>query len=270
MFLTESNYYSPEANWEYLSVSQYKNFIGTLGKPGCEAKAMAMLKGEWEEETTTPMLVGSYVDAHFEGTLDWFRAKHPEFFKKDGDLKKDYEKAEQVIQRIERDEFFMLCMSGKKQVILTAELFGAKWKCKMDSYHDRQSPFKTIVDLKVVKNLHERFWIKDLGQFVSFIEYWGYDLQGAIYQLIEQAVYGGDKLPFVIAAADKQKVIDIETIGLRQSDMDRALLGIEGNVRRIVDLKAGKVEPVRCGKCDYCKFTKKLSSLISTDMLIEV
>ncbi len=270
MFLTESNYYSPEANKEFLSVSQYKDFIGTWAKPGCEARAMAKLNGEWEEEVTTAMLVGSYVDAHFEGTLNWFRIKHPEFFKKDGELKKDFEKAEQVIQRIERDEFFMLCMSGEKQVIFTAELFGAMWKGKTDSYHDRKSPFSSIVDLKVVKNLHERFWVKDLGQFVSFIEWWGYDLQGAIYQLLEQAKFGGDKVPFYIAAADKQKVTDIDVIGLRQGDMDNALVGIEGNVKRIVELKAGLVEPVRCEKCDYCKFTKKLTAPISTDMLIEV
>ena len=202
--------------------------------------------------------------------LNWFRIKHPEFFKKDGELKKDFEKAEQVIQRIERDEFFMLCMSGEKQVIFTAELFGAMWKGKTDSYHDRKSPFSSIVDLKVVKNLHERFWVKDLGQYVSFIEWWGYDLQGAIYQLLEQAKFGGDKVPFYIAAADKQKVTDIDVIGLRQGDMDNALVGIEGNVKRIVELKAGLVEPVRCEKCDYCKFTKKLTAPISTDMLIEV
>ena len=53
MFLTESNYYSPEANKEFLSVSQYKDFIGTWAKPGCEARAMAKLNGEWEEEVTT-------------------------------------------------------------------------------------------------------------------------------------------------------------------------------------------------------------------------
>lgn len=52
--------------------------------------------------------------------------------------------------------------------------------------------------------------------------------------------------------------------------MDNALVGIEGNVKRIVELKAGLVEPVRCEKCDYCKFTKKLTAPISTDMLIEV
>lgn len=270
MFLTESNYYSPEANKEYLSVSQYKEFVGTWNFPGCEARAMAKLNGEWEEEPSIPMLVGSYVDAHFEGTLDWFRVKHPEFFKKDGDLKAAFQKAEQVIERIERDEFFMLCLSGKKQEIFTAELFGTMWKGKMDSYHERKSPFSSIVDLKVVKDLHERFWVKDLGQFVSFIEWWGYDFQGAIYQLLEQAKFGGEKVPFYIAAADKKKVTDIAVIGLRQSDMDRALIGIESNVKRIVEVKTGKVEPVRCEKCDYCKFTKKLTAPISTDMLIEV
>lgn len=270
MFLTESNYYSPEANKEYLSVSQYKEFVGTWHTPGCEARAMAKLNGEWVEETTTPMLVGSYVDAHFEGTLDYFIAKHPECFKKNGELKAEYVNAEQVIERIERDEFFMRCMSGEKQVIMTAELFGALWKGKFDSYHERTSPFSSIVDLKVVKDLHERFWVKDLGQFVSFIEWWGYDLQGAIYQLLEQAKFGGEKVPFYIAAADKKKITDIEVIGLRQNDMDKALIGIEGNVKRIIEVKTGKVEPVRCEKCDYCKFTKKLTAPISTDMLIEV
>lgn len=269
MFLTESNYYSPEANWEYISVSQYKDFIGTLGKPGCEARAMAKLRGEWEDETTTAMLVGSYVDAHFEGTLDWFRAKHPEFFKKNSELKVAYQKAEQVIARVERDEFFMQCMSGKKQVILTAELFGAMWKGKLDSYLERKSVFPCIVDLKVVKDIHERFWIKDLGQFVSFIEYWGYDLQGAVYQLLEKAMFGGETIPFLIAAVDKGKQPDMAVIGFRQNDFDKALIGIEGNTKRIIDLKAGKVEPVRCEKCDYCKFTKKLTAPISTDMLIE-
>ena len=44
MILTNDNYYSPEANWEYMSVSQYKQFLK------CEAAAMAQLKGEWSSE----------------------------------------------------------------------------------------------------------------------------------------------------------------------------------------------------------------------------
>lgn len=46
MILTPENYYSPEANFEYMSVSQFKDFSGTYGQVGCEARAMAKLRGE--------------------------------------------------------------------------------------------------------------------------------------------------------------------------------------------------------------------------------
>ena len=77
MELNSSNYYSREANNEYLSVSQYKDFCGTLGKPACEAEAMAKLSGEWEQKKTDPLMVGSYVDAYFEGSLEQFIKENP-------------------------------------------------------------------------------------------------------------------------------------------------------------------------------------------------
>ena len=151
MILTAENYHSQEANREYLSVSQYKDFCGSLGKIPCEAQAMAKLNGEWEMEETTSLLVGSYVDAHFEGTLDIFRAKHPEIFTKGGQLKAEYRKAEEIICRVERDEYFMKYMSGQKQVIMTGEIGGAPWKIKIDSY----IPDICIVDLKVMKAIRK-------------------------------------------------------------------------------------------------------------------
>ena len=63
MILTEENYYSPEANKEYLSVSQYKDFCGTIGRLACEEQAMAKLEGKWEQERTVSLMVGSYVDS---------------------------------------------------------------------------------------------------------------------------------------------------------------------------------------------------------------
>ncbi len=149
MLLTNESYFSQEADREYLSVSQYKNFMGTLGKPACEAEAMALLNDEWEREKTTALMVGSYVDAHFEGSLDLFRAQNPDIFTKQGSLKAEYKKAEDIINRIERDELFMKYMSGEKQVIMTAEMFGTKWKIKIDSYIEG----KAIVDLKVMREL---------------------------------------------------------------------------------------------------------------------
>ena len=75
MQLTAENYYSEEANFEYMSVSQFKDFVGTYGRRGCEFTAMEKLRGAYKEEETTALLVGSYVDAYFEGTLDKFCAK---------------------------------------------------------------------------------------------------------------------------------------------------------------------------------------------------
>ena len=40
MVLTAENYYSQEANEEYMSVSQFKDFCGTYGKMPCEFTAM--------------------------------------------------------------------------------------------------------------------------------------------------------------------------------------------------------------------------------------
>lgn len=280
MQLNSSNYFSKEASKKYISVSQYKDFCGTLGKVGCESMALAKLTGEWEEKTedSVSLMVGSYVDAHYEGTLDLFKAQHPDIFlktgKNAGGLKANYVKAEEIIQRCERDEMFSLYMSGQKQVIMTAEMFGANWKIKIDSYHKG----KCIVDLKIMKSIRDSFWIRDLG-YVNFIEYWGYDLQGAVYQQVEYlnqlAACNTDeekaqceKLPFFIAVASKEKETDIEIIQVPQERLDEKLAEVEHNTRNIVALKNGEYEPTRCECCDYCKHTKKLERPISMDQLL--
>lgn len=256
MILTAENYYSLEANENYLSVSQYKNFCGSLGKVPCEAEAMALLGGEWLEETSTSMMVGSYVDAHFEGTLNVFKAQHPEVFKKDGSLKAEYRKAEEIINRIERDEYFMKFMSGQKQVIMTGIIGGAEWKIKIDSY----LPGICITDLKVMKSIRDTFWVRDAG-YMDFVQYWGYDLQGAVYQeIVRQNT--GIVLPFFIAAASKENEPDIEIIQIDNAHLKEKLVEIETNVPKILALKAGEYEPLRCERCDYCKHTKVLKAPI--------
>lgn len=67
MLLTNENYYSLEANREFLSVSQYKDFMGTYGSAGCEECALAKIDGTWKEnmEDSDALMVGSYVDAAF-------------------------------------------------------------------------------------------------------------------------------------------------------------------------------------------------------------
>lgn len=267
MLLNNENYYSLEANREFLSVSQYKDFMGTYGSAGCEECALAKIDGTWKEniEDSDALMVGSYVDAHFEGTLDLFKAKHPCMFKKNGELMAKYIKANYMIQRCERDELFMQFMSGEKQVIMTAEMFGAKWKIKIDSYH----PGRCIVDLKTCQSITKTFSHPDIGH-LNFLAEWGYYIQGAVYQKVVE-INTGKKLPFFIAAVSKEKEPDIQVIAVEQQLLDEALTEVEHNVPNILALKKRSLKPIRCGQCDYCKYTKVLDKPIwSSELLGEV
>ncbi len=254
--LNESNYFSREMQEKYCGSSQFKEFIGIRGVMGCEERALAKISGEWTEEPSTAMLVGSYVDAHFEGTLDLFKAKNPQIFTKSGDLKSNYRQAEEIIQRAERDPKFMEFMSGEKQVIMTANFFGIDWKIKIDSYH----PGVAIVDLKVMRSITDTFYLKDQGR-VNFIENWGYDYQAAIYQKVVE-INTGKKLPFYIAALSKDKCPDLAIIQLEQTKIDEAMGFIEAYANRVRRLKLGETEPDRCEMCDYCRHTKVLTAPI--------
>lgn len=265
MNLTAENYYSEAANYEYMSVSQFKDFVGTYGRRGCEAAAMAKLRGEYKEEESTAMLVGSYVDAYFEGTLDAFKRQHPNIFKKDGGLKAEYLQAERIIERLERDELFMKYMSGKKQVIMTGELFGIPWKIKIDSDLTNIA----IVDLKVMASITELKWVKDIG-YLDFVRYWGYDIQGAVYQEVYYQ-NTGLRVPVYIAAATKEKKTNLEVIHVQDNYLREAMGIVEYNIERVKRVKAGEVEPDRCETCDYCRETKVLKHPISiADLTAEI
>lgn len=255
MKLNNENYYSQKANQAYFSVSQVKDFLK------CEAYAMAKINREWVEEPTTPMLIGSYVDSYFEGTLEEFKQRTPEIFKKDGTLKSDYIKAENIIKRVEKDELFMKCMSGQKQVIMTGQIYGAQWKIKIDSFLEHEA----IVDLKVVQKLRDVSYKKGWRQ--SFIEKWGYDLQLGIYQeIVRQNT--GETLPCIIAAVDKQDYPDLDCILIPDEQLEFQRKELEWKMPRIIEVKNYNAEPERCGICDYCRATKKLEKLIFPDDLI--
>ena len=254
MGLTAKFYFSKNNNRKYCGSSQFKSFMK------CSAAALAELNEEHEREMTTALLVGSYVDAWFEGTLDIFKKEHPEVFKKDGSLKSEYVQAEEIIARVQRDELFMEYMSGKKQVVKTGFIEGIPFKIKMDSYHKG----KMIVDLKVIKDF-KPIYDEDEGCYVDFIRYWGYDIQAAIYQAVE-----GNRLPFFICAVTKEKTPDLKVIQIPQSWIDNAMEIIKHNVEMIDMIKHGEMPPIRCEHCDYCKATKKLSRVISAEELMLV
>lgn len=249
MELTSSNYFSTEAAMDYWSVSQFKAF------DQCEAAGLAMARGEYEREQTTALLVGSYVDACFtgdKGALGRFALEHPEIFKKDGSLKAEFRQAETMIEAVKAQPLMMDYLTGENQVIMSAELFDVPWKIKIDVHGGNR-----IVDLKTVRDF-EPLYKEGFGR-LNWIEYWGYDIQGAIYQRIEQ-LYSGrtEPLPFYIVAVTKERVPDVAVIQIPQYVLDAALKVVEAKIDRFDLVKHGEIEPERCEVCDYCKKTKRL------------
>lgn len=260
--LSESNYYSDEANKRYMSFHQYQDFVGGMLVYGCEARTMAKLRGEWKDETTNAMLIGSFVDAHFDGSLEEFMEEHPECFTKKGELKAEYKRAQKMIARCEADPLFMQYMSGEKQTIMTGYLFGCEWKIKMDSY----IPGKAIVDLKTSADIHKQWKVLDYG-WVSFVEAYNYTKQLALYQKIVE-INTGKKLPCYIAAVTKEDSPEIKIIYIDQMALDHALNEVEMNMASVLAVKNGEAEPIRCGRCDYCKTTEVLTGPVRMDDLI--
>lgn len=256
--LTEENYFSPENERKYMGSSQFKRFMA------CEDAALASLMGNIREEQTDALIIGSYVDAHFSGTLDVFMAKHPEIFMKSGGLKAQYRHADYMIQRAERDPLFMKYMSGEKQVIMTGEIAGTPFKIKTDSFH----PGKCIVDLKCVKDFRS-IWDESSHSRKHFIDYWGYPLQGAVYQeIVRQNT--GQKLPFFIAAVTKEKEPDIQVYRIPDEVLADRLSEVITLIPRFRQIKEGKLVPQRCGECRWCRFTKVLTSPVDYREEMEV
>lgn len=234
MKLSDDTYYGKEANQAFFSVSQYKDFCK------CEAMALAKIHGEYEQLTTKAMLIGTLVDRWFEGTLDKLREESPNiFYCRNGALRADFRKADEIIKRVQRDERFMQYMSGEKQKILTFEMFGAPWKMKMDSFVSEIC----VTDLKVVQNFKS-------------LAFWRYDIQGAAYIEGVRIALGQD-LPFYLAAVTKEVVPNFDIFQVDRPTLDMALREIAGNMPRFIAVKSGEAEPHYCGLCDYCKSVKK-------------
>lgn len=245
MELNQENYYSDDANREFFSVSQYKSFMS------CEARAMAELSGEYVRPVTRALLVGSFVDRYFEGTLEDFMKENPAIFTRKKELRAEFKRANQIIETVKTDPKFMDAMSGEKQRIFTFELFGVKWKAKLDSYNAG----KAITDLKVVAKMYQ-------------LPQWRYDLQGAVYQKGVE-ICTGEKLPFYLAVVTKERVMDRDIWQIPQSTLDMALRQVEENIGRYADVKAGYIEPHFCGKCDYCKSIKKATVRNYNELLMD-
>ncbi len=239
MRLTKKNYYSAAANKEYFSASQIKAMLK------CPAAALA----EYERPASTALLVGSYVDAFFEHKLEQFKKDHPEILKRDGTLKADYVKADEMIARAKADPLFMEYMKGRKQTIKTGKIGGYPFKIKMDAYRKGER----IVDLKTARDLKPAY--KSGEGTVTFADLWEWPLQMAIYQAVE-----GNRLPCFLAVVTKEDPPDLAVVEIPQDILDVEIQRLLDLLPRFDAMKQGIIPAPRCECCAYCRSTKKLKA----------
>ena len=246
--LTHANYYTAEANREYWSASLVKTFLD------CPARAVAELNGEWEPPMGDALLIGSYVDAAFEGPKSFarFRSEHPELYKRDGTLKAQYIRADEMIERAKSDTVFMEYMRGRKQVIKTGTVFGLPFKAKFDAYRKGER----ITDLKTVKDM-KPMYVPEQGR-LSPVQAWHWDIQMALYSAIE-----GNNLPTYLAIITKESPPDLYLVEISKAEREACLSFLEQKMPMFDAMKSGIIEPTRCECCEYCRATKKLTGPIT-------
>lgn len=171
-----------------------------------------------------------------------------------------------MIHALESQDMFSLYDAGdpdNKEVIVTGKLYGRQWKGKIDSLNLAEGYF---CDLKTVDDFHKGHWDPELRQKVNFIEDRGYYLQMAVYQQLIYQQFGNLCQPFIFAVS-KQDQPDVMAISFNGVDdgylMDQALEQIKEDQDHFCKVLMGEEKPLRCGRCEYCRKTKKLTGFIN-------
>jgi len=254
MKLTDTNYYSQEANESYLSASGVKAFRD------CEAAYMATIQGLCEpKEQTTAMLVGSYVDCRLLEPAKYpaFREEHRDAIHKRGGFKRaDFERADQMVDAVKRQEYVMKLLEGESQAILTGDIQGVPFKSKLDVLN---RDTMTLVDLKTTADVNSKTWSAKHSRKVGFIDAWDYWTQMYIYLDLCGRNDIEIKSCYIVAVDKKSppavRVYDMsDTVSLK--DAQRRL---QTTIQRFANVKDGAT-PSRCGDCEYCRETELIDA----------
>lgn len=252
MLLTQENYFSKEANKEYISVSQFKSFVE------CEAQTLHNIEIGGENEKQA-FLEGKLFENWVAGDRALFMAQHPEMVSTRGatagQLKAEFNKVIKAAERfLEQDFFKDIINKCEKQVILTGEIEGVKVKCALDLF-DRET--NSIYDIKCMKDFKEQ-WNKEEKSYVPWYYIYGYVLQLAVYREIVRQNFGEPK-EIGLMAASKEEEPDLQAKSFSSELLDLELEYFKNNVKRYNDIKKGIVAPTYCGECSYCKSIKQIT-----------
>lgn len=260
--LTSDNYHSNESNQHFMSVSQFKRFIE------CEARAVAELKGEFTRPPSTALLVGSYLHAAIEGEeafAEFYEKERDSIMNTRGNMYAPFIQADEMIEVVKNDPFMMFALTGDKEVIMTGDLFGAKWKIKVDNINHERGFYS---DLKSTQELGKRYWSEKYNGWVSFVQEYDYVLQMYVYQEIIRQNTGRIYTPYIVAVT-KQSPPDKAVLHFDAPRFDFERDYVETLLPSILEAKQGKKTPVRCDKCEYCRGTKRLKNTFEIEYLLD-
>lgn len=252
MLLDKNSYFSKEADLEYMSVSQYKNF------KQCEAKALNDLQQE-SQENKQAFIEGHFFEELVAGDANLYIAQHPEMISSRGStagqLKAEYKKAVEAAEKFKEQELFRnIIAESAKQVIMTGEINGVPVKCCHDLLCKEK---KGIYDIKYMKDFTDQ-WSKEDKRYIPWYYAWGYVLQLAVYQEIVRQNLGEIYNTYLMAAT-KENTPDIAGLKLDNALLELELEDFKKNIKHYDNIKKGIEKPVACGCCDYCKRIKKIT-----------
>lgn len=266
--LTKENYYDLNTLYDYMDKSTFLDF------DKCELAALAKITGSWKP-TSNPeaLLVGNYVHSALESD-----EAHEAFIKENessilsrsgtskGKPKKAYKQADQMIQALKNDEWFKDHYApGKKEVIVTGELFGHQWKGKIDSLDLDNGVF---YDLKTTADFTKR-WNEESRQREPFIFNGHYELQMAVYQQLIKQTFGKMCEPVIVGITKQtppdMQAFDFESDGAKAA-MANALEVVKNKQDHFWNVLMGEEPPKACGHCDYCRTKAHLTDPVPFDM----
>lgn len=251
--LTQENYFSPEADKYYMSVSQFKNF------KNCSAKALHDL---YVADTTTKQafLEGHLFEELVAGNAEKYMAEHPEMISTRGStagqLKAEFQRVINAADKFNSQKFFRdIIDKCDKQVILTGEINSVPVKCCLDLF-DKETC--SIYDIKCMSDFKEQ-WSKQEKAYIPWYYHWGYVLQLAVYREMVRQNFNKEPKEIALLAATKEEVPDIQAISFSSNLLDLELEEFKSKIELYNDIKIGKIEPESCGTCDYCKKKKEIN-----------
>lgn len=254
MHLTNENYFSKEADIEYMSVSQWKLFNE------CETKALATIQGQEDATYKEAFLEGQLFEELVSGDAKLFIAQHPELMSTRGatagQLKSSYAKVVNAAERFNSQKFFTdIIQKCEKQTIITGKICDIKIKCKLDLFDKKTN---SIYDIKCMKDFKET-WDKSEKCYKPWYYTYNYVLQLAVYRELVKQNFGEPK-EIGLLAATKEEIPDIQALSFDFSLLDIELEEFKNNIKRYDNIKKGIETPVACTLCSYCKEHKVINN----------